>query len=185
MPIDRLYFRKPERIFIGMKNSLIDLFFFKRFYDVKDFRNLYLFKKYEKEILNEFNSFEKEKRKYSTEELDPFEKQNVNNYYIVKAKDFPLTKLIIEMSGVVDLESAAFYVAKGPMELKAHKGDSNSVLRYHLTLKGSEETILTTEFGTYPNTTGHELLFDHSRYHKLIKTDHKERISLIVNVFRF
>lgn len=39
-PRDRLYFRNPWRPFIGIRNSLIDLFYYKSKYNVRDYEGL-------------------------------------------------------------------------------------------------------------------------------------------------
>jgi hypothetical protein len=183
-PIDNLYFYNFWRPLIGIKNSLYDLFLFKKKYNVKDFGDLFLLKKCEKLILQEFNSLENKVSGKGLNFYDPFESEK-ENYKLFNTKDFPFTHSLIKMIGNIDYDSSFFYVADGPVELKPHKGDENSLLRYNLVLKGSKNAILTTEFGEYPNNTGNEILFDHSRFHTFKKTDEGKRISLIVNVYRF
>ena len=39
-PIDRLYFQTPLRPLVGIRNSLVDLFFYKPHYSVDDFIGL-------------------------------------------------------------------------------------------------------------------------------------------------
>jgi len=39
-PIDRLYFQRPLRPLVGIRNSLVDLFFYKLYYSVDDFTGL-------------------------------------------------------------------------------------------------------------------------------------------------
>ena len=55
-PIDRLYFQTPLRPLVGIRNSIVDLFFYKLHYSVDDFTGLWRVQKHFFDIKNEYLS---------------------------------------------------------------------------------------------------------------------------------
>ena len=55
-PIDRLYFQRPLRPLVGIRNSLVDLFFYKPHYSVDDFTGLWRVQKHFFDIKNEYGT---------------------------------------------------------------------------------------------------------------------------------
>jgi hypothetical protein len=49
-PIDRLYFNKPLRPLVGIRNTIIDVFFHRPFYYPKDYSDLWLIRLYYREL---------------------------------------------------------------------------------------------------------------------------------------
>jgi len=87
-PIDRLYFQKPLRPLIGMRNTLIDFALYKLDYDVFDYPNLWFVKANYNKILHEFEKGVSTAKKHYFHTLDPWFKTN-DKYYYYKVRDFP------------------------------------------------------------------------------------------------
>ena len=87
-PIDRLYFQTPLRPLIGIRNSIVDLFFYKSHYSVDDFTGLWRVQKHFFDIKNEYDTLCKNKQKYYFHDLDPWFEYN-QKYYYYKIHDFP------------------------------------------------------------------------------------------------
>ena len=179
-PIDRLYFQRPLRPLVGIRNSLVDLFFYKPHYSVDDFIGLWRVQKHFFDIKNEYDTLYKNKQKYYFHDLDPWFEYN-QNYYYYKIHDFP--KLYAFLKSIPCVDHAMIAVMEGPMSISAHRAESNLQLRYHLTLEGTSN--LTTEFDIHQHKPGEDILFDHARYHSVDKTDEQKRVVLILDINRF
>jgi aspartyl/asparaginyl beta-hydroxylase (cupin superfamily) len=71
------------------------------------------------------------------------------------------------------------------MTIPAHRAESNLVLRYHLTIKGGKHCVLYTSNGGHLHKPGKDFLFDHSRFHRLVKRSLEKRVVLILDIHRF
>jgi len=183
-PIDRLYFQKPLRPLIGMRNTLIDFALYKLDYDVFDYPNLWFVKANYNKILHEFEKGVDAAKKHYFHTLDPWFKTN-DKYYYYKVRDFPEIQKIIDQIPCVDKETAKFAVMDAPMTIPAHRAESNMMLRYHLTVKSGRDCMLYTEYEAHRHQSGHEFLFDHSRYHRVVKRGFQKRVVLILDIHRF
>ena len=79
---------------------------------------------------------------------------------------------------------AAFAVVDGPMTIAPHRAESNELLRYHLTIQGYGDCTLYTESGSHVHVDGDDFIFDHARYHELVKTGPGRRVVLILDINR-
>lgn len=183
-PIDLLYFQNPLRPFVGMRNTLVDLMCHKSEYDVLDYPNLWFAKANYNKILYEFDKHVTTTKKHYFHKLDPWFKKD-NRYYYYKVSDFPEVQAIIDQIPCVDKETAKFAVIDGPMTIPPHRAESNLMLRYHLTIKGGKHCVLYTSSGGHLHEPGKDFLFDHSRFHHLVKRSLQKRVVLILDVHRF
>jgi len=183
-PIDLLYFQRPLRPLVGMRNTLVDIFLHKFEYDVLDYTNLWFVRANYNKILYEFDKGVADAKKYYFHKLDPWFKKN-KNYYYYKVKDFPEVQKIIDQIPCVDKDTGMFAVIEGPMTISAHRAESNLALRYHLTIKGGKHCVLYTSNGGHHHEPGKDFLFDHSRFHRLVKRSLQKRVVLILDVNRF
>jgi len=117
-------------------------------------------------------------------ETDPWFDKN-DGYYFYKAEDFPVLKSLIDQVPAIHKETALFAVVEGPMVIPPHRAESNWLLRYHLTIEGGGDCTLFTTKGAHVHEEGEEFLFDHARYHELVKTGDGRRVVLILDVKRF
>ena len=179
-PIDRLYFQTPLRPLVGIRNSIVDLFFYKPHYSVDDFTGLWRVQKHFFDIKNEYDTLCKNKQKYYFHDLDPWFEYN-QKYYYYKIHDFP--KLYAFLKTVPCVDHAMIAVMEGSMSIPAHRAESNLQLRYHLTLEGTSN--LTTEFDIHQHKPGEDVLFDHGRHHSVDKTGEEKRVVLILDINRF
>ena len=179
-PIDRLYFRKHLRPLVGIRNTLIDMLFHKPFYHPSDFSDLWILRLYHREMKEAVYEGMKTAKKYYFHDDDPWFEKN-DDYYFYKIEDFPIIKERIDkMPSVV---GGMIAVMDGPMTIPPHRAEHNMYLRYHLTLEGT--STLDTEYATHEHKVGEDMLFDHSRYHKVEKTTHDRRMVLILDIKRF
>lgn len=181
-PIDRLYFQKPIRPLLGMRNTLIDILAYRSSYFIEDFPGLWILKASFGNIIREFRNTDAPKHYFH--DLSPWFEYN-ENYYYYKAEDFPILNAIINSIPCVDKETAMFAVIDGSIKISPHRAESNAQLRYHLTIQGDDTCVLHTEMGTHTHVTGEEFIFDHSRYHELEKTSDQKRVVLILDIHRF
>jgi hypothetical protein len=179
-PIDRLYFQRPLRPLVGIRNSIVDLFFHKPLYSVDDFRGLWRVHKHFYDIKDEYDALYRNVKKYHFHDSDPWFSYN-EKYYYHKIKDFPRTDTFLKSIPCID--RAMIAVMEGPMSIPAHRAESNLQLRYHLTLEGT--SVLDTEFEYHKHEPGEYILFDHARYHSVDKTDEGKRVVLILDINRF
>lgn len=179
-PIDRLYFRKPLRPLVGMRNTIIDMLLYKPFYHAQDFSDVWILRLYHREMLEAiYEGMEKAKKYYFHDDDAWFEK--TDKYYYYKLEDFPLIKKRVDM--MPSVVGGMVAVMDGPITIPPHRAEHNLYLRYHLTLEGT--STLDTEFETHEHKAGEDFVFDHSRYHKVEKTTDDRRIVLILDIKRF
>lgn len=183
-PIDKLYFQKPMRPLVGIRNTLVDLIDWRSEYDVKNFPGLWLIKLHYDKIRREFEEVSKGAKKHLFHELDSWFDNNPN-YYYYKVSDFPLLKSLINQIPCINKDTALFSVMNGPMSLAPHRAETNLLLRYHLTIESGGDCTLYTENGSHEHKEGEEFLFDHANIHGVIKTGTQKRIVLILDVKRF
>lgn len=183
-PIDRLYFQKPLRPIVGMRNAIVDLLFHKVEYDVLDYPNLWFVKSNYNKILQEYEKGVAHAKKRYFHKLDPWFRKN-EKYYYYKVKDFPEVQKIIDQIPCIDKSTAKFAVIDAPMSIPAHRAESNLMLRYHLTIKSGTDCVLYTEYGPHRHRPGQDFLFDHSRFHRLVKRGFQKRVVLILDIHRF
>jgi len=179
-PIDRLYFRKPLRPLVGMRNTLMDVLFHRPFYYSNNFGGLYILKLYHKELRDAFlHKMDTLEKHYFHDDDAWFEK--TEKYYYYKLSDIPDIKKRIDMIPCV--AGGMIAVMDGPITIPPHRAEHNLYLRYHLTLEGT--STLDTEYMTHEHKVGEDFVFDHSRYHKVEKTTDDRRIVLILDIKRF
>jgi hypothetical protein len=179
-PIDRLYFQRALRPFIGMRNTLVDMIMYKPFYDVDNYFGLWRVRLNFKEIYECYNQHENTVEKHYFHDMDAWFPKN-ENYYYHKLEDLPEIYEIVK--SIPCVESGMIAVMDGPITIAPHRAESNMLLRYHLTIKGT--STLDTDYELHEHTPGQEFLFDHSRYHKVDKTSSDKRVVLILDVKRF
>ena len=80
--------------------------------------------------------------------------------------------------------TCAFAVMEGPMTIPPHRAETNHLLRYHITIFGDGDCTLYTENGPHVHHEGGDFIFDHSRYHEIVKTGDGRRVVLILDVHR-
>jgi hypothetical protein len=180
-PIDRLYFNNPRRILMGMQNALVDLL---SLVSTPDIPGLWLIKAHYESIHREFLEVSPSLKRHLFHETDPWFDKN-DGYYFYKAEDFPVLKSLIDQIPAIHKETALFAVVEGPMMIPPHRAESNWLLRYHLTIEGGGDCTLFTTKGAHVHEEGEEFLFDHARYHELVKTGDGRRVVLILDVKRF
>lgn len=183
-PIDMLYFQNPLRPLVGIRNSIIDVFMHRRTYSHADFSGLWKVKAKFWDIRDEFFDIFQKTQRYYFHDLDKWFSKN-NKYYYYKAKDFPKLYALLKSIPCVDESTAVFSVIEGPLVIPPHKAESNTQLRYHLTIESGEDCILETEYDEHAHLTGEEFVFDHSRYHAVRKFGHKRRVVLILDIRRY
>lgn len=167
-----------------MRNAIIDLMCHKVEYHVLDYPNLWFVKTNYNKILHEFEKGVDGAKKRYFHRMDPWFKKN-EGYYYYKVSDFPEVQKIIDQVPCVDKETAKFAVIEGPMTIPAHRAESNLTLRYHLTIKSGKDCVLYTEYGPHRHKPGEDFLFDHSRYHRLVKRGYQRRVVLMLDIERF
>ena len=183
-PIDRMYFQKPVRPLVGMRNTLIDMIHWCSEYSVKDYPGLWLIKLHYDKIAQEFQEVSKSAKRHLFHELDPWFDVNPN-YYYYKVGDFPILNDLIKQIPCVYEETALFAVMDGPMYIAPHRAETNLLLRYHITIEGGGDCTLYTDSGIHEHREGEEFLFDHARIHSVDKRGTQRRVVLILDVKRF
>ena len=179
-PIDRLYFTNPKRPLVGMRNTVIDIL---SMVSTPEIPGLWLIKAHYDKIRKEFENVSKTTKKYLFHDLDPWFDKN-DGYYFYKAEDFPLLKSLIDQIPCIHKETALFAVIDGPMTIAPHRAETNLLLRYHLTIEGGGDCTLYTGRGPHKHREGEDFLFDHAKYHELVKTGNGRRVVLILDVHR-
>ena len=167
-----------------MKNTIIDLLLYSPHYSTWNFKGLHLIKMHYSQIRKEFEEVSKTLKKTMYHDIDPWFEKN-DNYYRYKFDNFPKLKSIIKQIPCIDEETASFAVVEGPMTIPPHRAETNHLLRYHITILGDGDCTLYTEQGAHVHREGEYFLFDHSRYHEVIKTGNCKRVVLILDVKRF
>lgn len=184
LPVDRLYFHNWKRPFVGMRNTLIDIIAHSPTYSPWKFKGLWLIKSHYKQIREEFEEISKTLEKTMYHDVDPWFDKN-DNYYRYSFDQFPKLKSLVRQIPSIEESTASFAVMDTPMTLSPHRAETNHLLRYHLTILGNGDCTLYTERGPHVHREGQDFLFDHSRYHEVIKTGYSKRVVLILDVKRF
>ena len=135
-------------------------------------------------IREEFQKVSNTAKKHLFHEADPWFDEN-DNYYFYKVEDFPKLKSLINQIPCIHEETAIFAVIEGPMVIPPHRAETNLLLRYHLTIEGGGDCALYTDRGGHAHSEGEDFLFDHAKYHELVKTGPDRRVVLILDVKRF
>jgi len=172
------------RSLVGMRNTLVDLLYHKLDYNVMDYANLWFVKANYNKILYEYEKGLPHATKHYFHTLDPWFEKN-EKYYYYNVKDFPEIQKIIDQIPCVDKETAKFAVMDAPINIPAHRAESNLTLRYHLTIQSGRDCVLYTEYESHVHQPTEAFLFDHSRYHRVTKSGFKRRVVLILDIFRF
>ena len=107
-PIDRLYFRKPLRPLVGMRNTIIDILFHKPFYHPSDFSDLWILRLYHREMKAAVYDGMKSAKKYYFHDEDSWFEKN-DDYYFYKIEDFPVIKEEFCNSEVVAIDECQFF----------------------------------------------------------------------------
>lgn len=183
LPIDTLYFQNPKRPFIGIANTFRDLVHTGTQCKVANFPGLMLVRLHFEKIKAEFEAVHPTLEKRYYHDVSPWFDDNWD-YYFYRVKDFPLLNSLLKQIPCVNTEVAAFAVSDKPMRLHPHRAESNRLLRYHITIKSGGKCVLHTEEGSHAHEEGEDFLFDHSRYHELVKEGLGTRVVLILDINR-
>jgi aspartyl/asparaginyl beta-hydroxylase (cupin superfamily) len=155
----------------------------KRHHDINEYTGLWLIGANFNGIRNEFNEGIKKTNRYYFHNLDKWFTPN-DKYYYYKVRDFPKIQEFIERIPCVDKDTGIFSVIEGPLVIPPHRAESNTQLRYHLTIESGKDCVLDTENGSHLHLTGEQFLFDHARYHKVTKNGTARRVVLILDIHR-
>jgi hypothetical protein len=180
-PIDRMYFNNPRRIMVGMQNTVVDIL---SVVSTPEIPGLWLIKAHYDKIRREFLEVSSVVERHLFHELDPWFDKN-DGYYFYKVEDFPILKSLVDQIPSIHKETALFAVIDGPMTIAPHRAETNLLLRYHLTIEGGGDCTLYTGRGPHKHREGEDFLFDHAKYHELVKTGNGRRVVLILDVKRF
>src|SRR5210317_1159315 len=167
-PIDRLYFTNPRRPLVGMRNAVIDLLMSSSEYRVRDYPGLWLIKFHYEQIREEFMRISHTLEKQFFHDLDPWFDTN-DTYYYYRVRDFPKLDAPIKQIPCVHEETALFAVLDGPIRIHLHRAETNLLLRYHITIQSDGDCTLYTEKGPHEHLEGQDFLFDHAKYHEVLK----------------
>tara|TARA_B100000482_G_C12537447_1_gene270924 strand:+ start:220 stop:738 length:519 start_codon:yes stop_codon:yes gene_type:complete len=167
----------------GIRNTLRDFIHLNSECSVKNYPGLMLIKFHFDKIKEEFEAVHPTLKKSYYHNVSPWFEKN-ENYYFYKIKDFPMLNSLVKQIACIDTQVAAFAVSEGPMRLYAHRAESNRLLRYHITIQDGGKCTLYTEGGSHQHEEGEEFIFDHSRYHELVKTGEGKRVVLILDINR-
>jgi len=179
-PIDRLYFNNPRRILVGIQNAFVDIL---SVVSTPEIPGLWLIKAHYDKIYREFLEVSPMVERHLFHDIDSWFDTN-DGYYFYKAEDFPILKSLVDQIPSIHKETARFAVVEGPMVIPPHRAETNWYLRYHLTIEGGGDCTLYTEKGPHIHEDGEEFLFDHARYHELVKIGEGRRVVLILDVHR-
>ena len=179
-PIDRMYFNNPRRIMVGMQNTVVDIL---SMVSTPEIPGLWLIKAHYDKIRREFLEVSSVVERHLFHELDPWFDKN-DGYYFYKVEDFPILKSLVDQIPSIHKETALFAVIDGPMTIAPHRAETNLLLRYHLTIEGGEDCTLYTGRDPHKHREGEDFLFDHAKYHELVKTGNGRRVVLILDVHR-
>ena len=179
-PIDRMYFNNPRRIMVGMQNTVVDIL---SMVSTPEIPGLWLIKAHYDKIRREFLEVSSVVERHLFHELDPWFDKN-DGYYFYKVEDFPILKSLVDQIPSIHKETALFAVIDGPMTIAPHRAETNLLLRYHLTIEGGGDCTLYTGRGPHKHREGEDFLFDHAKYHELVKTGNGKRVVLILDVHR-
>ena len=179
-PIDCMYFSNPRRIMVGMQNTVVDIL---SVVSTPEIPGLWLIKAHYDKIRREFLEVSSVVERHLFHELDPWFDKN-DGYYFYKVEDFPILKSLVDQIPSIHKETALFAVIDGPMTIAPHRAETNLLLRYHLTIEGGGDCTLYTGRDPHKHREGEDFLFDHAKYHELVKTGNGRRVVLILDVHR-
>lgn len=182
-PVDRLYFNRPLRPVVAIRNCFFDMFLHKHSYKVEDYNGLWLLKAHFDEICEEFYMMESEAKKTYFHDDDSWFPVN-EDYYFYKVKDFPGLYDLIDNIPCVEKDTGIIAVMESPMYLPTHRAETNIRLRYQLVLQGNEQSVLHTFSGDHPQETREEILFDHALQHSVSNNGKGRRVVLLLNIHR-
>lgn len=182
LPIDRLYFTNVWRPFLGIQNTFRDIIY--SLPDPKGPPGLLLLKLHFLRIQEEFERVSPTLPKKYQHDYDKWSPHNMNYCFYDVNTDFPLLKGLIDQISCISKHKPHFAVIDGPMVIPPHRAESNELLRYQLTIRGEGDCTLYTDMGKYVHREGEDYLFDHARYHELIKTGNTRRVVLILDIHR-
>jgi len=182
-PIDHLYFSNLHRPLLGIQNTFREIVKCLPEYDVKNYPGLLLLKLHYPKLRKEFEKVSPTLEKTWYHDTNPWFEKN-DGYYFYKAEQFPLLNSLIRQIPCIHTEGASFAVIEGPMVLHPHRAESNELLRYQLTIHGDGDCSLYTDKGPHVHKEGEDILFDHARYHELVKTEDGRRVVLILDIHR-
>ncbi len=180
VPIDRLYFQNPTRVLQGMQNTIVDIL---SVASTREIPGLWLIKAHYEKIRREFMELSPNLERHMFHDLDPWFEKN-DGYYFYKVEDFPALKSLVDQIPSIHKDTARFVVAEGPMVIPPHRAESNWYLRYHLTIESGGDCTLYTTKGAHEHRDGEDFLFDHAKYHEVVKRGKGRRVVLILDVYR-
>ena len=179
-PIDKLYFQNLWRPVVGIRNTLIDIFFSKPQYNVEDFPGLWLIKENFSHILNEYKSIHHNLEKHYLHNEDPWFPENYN-YYLYKSKDFPFLTDLLKV--IPSVSKASITVMDGPVNIPPHRAETNMILLYHMTIEGHSTFQTLNEI--HEHSPGEDFIFDPAKWHACEKKTKGKRAVLIITLNRF
>ena len=182
-PIDLLYFSKLGRPLLGIQNTFRDIIHNTPKHIIRNYPGLFLIKMHHETIRREFDRIAPTLDKKYYHDIDPWFEKN-DKYYFYKIENFPVLYGLVKQIKCIDTSVAAFAVVEGPMIIPPHRAESNKLLRYQLTIHGNGDCSLYTGNGRHIHREGEDILFDHAKYHELIKTGDARRVTLILDVHR-
>jgi hypothetical protein len=165
---------------VGMQNTVVDIL---SMVSTPEIPGLWLIKAHYDKIRREFLEVSSVVERHLFHELDPWFDKN-DGYYFYKVEDFPILKSLVDQIPSIHKETALFAVIDGPMTIAPHRAETNLLLRYHLTIEGGGDCTLYTGRGPHKHREGEDFLFDHAKYHELVKTGNGRRVVLILDVHR-
>ena len=179
MPIDRLYFKNPIRPLVGICNTITDMV------TSTTCPGLWRIRCAFPQIREEFMRCTPHLEHSFFHDTDPWFDKN-DRYIFYTVNQFPILNAFIDTIPRIHKETAKFACIDGPMYIPPHRAESNWLLRYHLTIEAVPgECTLYTHTGAHDHLEGDSFLFDHSRYHELIKRGPGRRVVLILDIKRF
>lgn len=178
-PIDKLYFQNPLRPLVGIRNTLIDLFFSKSHYEIDDFPGLWLIKDNFSKILNEYKELHPNLKKHYLHDLDSWFPENYN-YYLYKSEDFPFLNNLLK--SIPSVAKANITVMDGPVNIPPHRAETNMILLYHMTLEGESTLQTLNEF--HKHSPSEEFIFDPAKWHACEKKTSGKRAVLMIHLNR-
>lgn len=181
-PVDRLYFQRPLRCVVALRNFFYDFFLSRHYYRVNDFPGLWLVRAHFDDICEEYYLREAHAKKTWFHDDDPWFDYNPD-YYFMKVKEFPKLHRLLKSIPCVE-DDGIIAVMEKPMHLPPHRAETNIQLRYQLVLQGTTKSVLHTQNGDFTQNTREDILFDHALQHSVSNTGSGRRVVLLLNVKR-
>ena len=176
-----LFLKLPRKPNTWIRNSILDLFFYKPVYNVRDYKGLSEIKKNFLMIRDEFKKVSQKSEKKFIHDLDPIFTKNYN-YYTIECEQFHKTYELIKSISCVNPDISYFLVTEGPLYMVPQRAEFNHLLRYHMTIEGTGHSHVETEYGCFRHDEGEEFVFDYSRVHTMSKHDTSRRVVLCLNI---